>query len=51
MIKKIKDKLTINHYSLIISLFLTWRVLLFIFLLLAVNYLTLQKNFLGGGAG
>lgn len=49
MIKKIKDKLTISHYSLIITLFLTWRVLLFVFLFLAISVVPLQMNFLGGG--
>ena len=31
--------------------FIVWRVTLFLFLLLAVKFLPLQKNFLGGGMG
>lgn len=33
----------------ILSLFLIWRVLLFVFLFLAISTLPLQKDFLGGG--
>lgn len=33
----------------LLSAFLSWRILLFIFLFLAIRFVPLQKNFLGGG--
>jgi len=33
----------------IFGLFLAWRILLFVFLSIAVGFVSLQKNFLGGG--
>ena len=38
-----------SDFVFIFSSFLIWRIALFIFLFLAIKYVPLQKNFLGGG--
>lgn len=43
------EKLGASRYVLIIKAFIVWRVLLFVFLFLAISILPLQKGYLGGG--
>jgi len=38
-----------SDFRILFRLFISWRVLLFVFAFLAVNYLALQEHFLGGG--
>jgi len=38
-----------RDFRFLLSVFLTWRVLLFVFLFVAISVVPLQKNFLGGG--
>ena len=38
-----------SDFLFILSAFLIWRITLFVFLFLALKYLPLQQNFLGGG--
>lgn len=40
-----------KEFYFLLKLFLGWRLVLFLFLFLALRFISLQKDFLGGGAG
>jgi Gpi18-like mannosyltransferase len=44
-------KKLLNEYKFPLSAFLIWRIVLFVIIFVAIKYVPLQNNFLGGGKG